>query len=77
MSGTPEEEAIAARRFMVLGVLRISSFVVVILGLAMARQAIDGPYWLGVALSVIGLLGFFFGPPVLAKRWKAGDRGER
>lgn len=74
MSGTPQEEALAARRFLILGLARIGAFIAVILGIAMARSVIDAPYWLGVALAVGGLLGFFFGPPLLAKSWKAGDR---
>lgn len=74
MSGTREEEAIAARRYMVLGVVRIVAILVLVLGLAMSRKVVDGPYWLGVILAVGGMLAFFFGPWLLAKRWKAGDR---
>lgn len=69
-----EEEAVAARRFMLLGVMRIVTLMTVLLGLAIARSVIDGPYWLGVALALIGMITFFFGPSILAKRWKAGDR---
>ncbi|MEM7665991.1 MAG: hypothetical protein AAF250_09060 [Pseudomonadota bacterium] len=72
-----DEEAIAARRFMVMGAVRISSLAAVILGIAIANAAIELPYLLGVVLAVAGMLAFFFGPPLLAKRWKAGDRGER
>ena len=74
MSGTPQEEALAARRFMVLGVVRIAAILTLILGLAMARNVIDAPYWLGVGLAVAGMLAFFFAPWMLAKRWKGGDR---
>lgn len=72
-----DEEAIAARRFMVMGAVRIGSLASVILGIAIANAAIELPYLLGVVLAVSGMLAFFFGPPLLAKRWKAGDRGER
>ena len=77
MSGTPEEEALAARRYMMLGLLRLGAIVGLLVGLMIARTVIDAPYWLGVAMAVAGLVAFFFAPPVIAKRWKAGDRGER
>lgn len=80
MTNTPpadQDEAVAARRFMTMNAVRIGSLVAVILGIAIARAAIELPYWLGVGLAVGGMLAFFFGPPTLAKRWKAGDRGER
>lgn len=76
MSGSPEEEALAARRFMVLGVVRIVAILVLFLGLSIARGVVEGPYWLGVVLAVGAMLTFFFGPWLLAKRWKAGDRRE-
>jgi hypothetical protein len=31
------------------------------------------PWALGAGLAVLGLLEFFFLPPIIAKRWKAGD----
>lgn len=80
MNDTPpadSDEAIAAQRFMVMGAVRIGSLIAVILGIAIARAVIDLPYWFGVALAIGGMVAFFFGPPILAKRWKARDRGER
>ena len=76
MSGTPEEEAIAARRFAVIQVTRILSLGFVIAGIAIAQGVLPAPYWLGVAFAVGGMVAFFFTPPLLAKGWKAGDRGE-
>lgn len=69
-----DDEARAKSRYLILGVLRIATIGAVILGLAIARGVIEGPYWLGVTLSVAGMIAFFFAPPLLAKRWKAGDR---
>ena len=71
------EEAIAETRYMIMGLVRIGSLAAVMLGIAIARMVIDATYELGVALAVVGLVMFFFGPILLAKRWKAGDRGER
>ena len=71
------DEAIAARRYLIMGLVRICGLASVMLGIAIARAVIDAPYALGVVLAVGGLVGFFFGPIMLAKHWKAGDRGER
>ncbi|MDJ0641506.1 MAG: hypothetical protein QNJ15_01700 [Erythrobacter sp.] len=67
-------EAQAAKRFYTMGAVRIGSLAAVILGIAIARAVIEAPYALGVVLAVGGMLAFFFGPPVLAKNWKAKDR---
>jgi hypothetical protein len=71
-----QAEAIAARRYMFMNMARIASLGAVIAGIAIARTLIEAPYLLGVVLAVAGTIGFFFAPPLLAKRWKAGDRGE-
>ena len=70
---TPEE-ALAAKRYYVLGAVRVGALAAVILGIAIARAIIDAPYELGVAFAVTGLVAFFFAPPLLAKNWKAKDR---
>ena len=71
---TTPEEALAAKRYYILGAVRIGALVAVILGIAIARALIEAPYALGVALAVTGLVAFFFAPPLLAKSWKAKDR---
>jgi drug/metabolite transporter (DMT)-like permease len=76
MSGTPEEEALAARRFMLLGLVRLGAIVTLIFGLAIVREVIAVNHWLGIVIAVAGMLAFFFAPPLLAKRWKASDRGD-
>ena len=73
---TPEE-AQAARRYTVMNLLRLGAIVLVMAGIAITQDALPLPYALGVALAVTGLFAFFFAPPLLVRRWKAGDRGER
>lgn len=70
---TPEE-ALAAKRYYILYAVRFGSIAAVILGIAIARALVEAPYALGVVLAVGGMLAFFFGPPLLAKNWKAKDR---
>ncbi|WP_298336863.1 hypothetical protein [uncultured Erythrobacter sp.] len=72
---TPEE-VVAAKRYTLMNLVRIGAVISVILGIAVAQGAVDLPYALGVVLAVAGLLAFFFVPPLLVRRWKAGDRGE-
>ncbi|UAB79084.1 hypothetical protein INR77_05185 [Erythrobacter sp. SCSIO 43205] len=78
MSDLPsDEEAMAAKRYTVMNIVRLASIPAVLLGIAIAQGAIELPYALGVVLAIAGLLAFFFVPALLAKRWKASDRGER
>ena len=73
----PREEERAAQRFLMMNMARIGGVIVLGAGIAMAREVLPGPYWLGVALAVAGVAAFFFGPPMLVKRWKESDRHER
>ncbi len=75
-SPTPEESE-AAKRFALMNVARIGAIVLLGAGLLIARGVIAAPYPLGVALALAGVGAFFFVPPLLAKRWKSQDRGER
>ena len=68
------QESVAARRYVMMQLARILALGLVSTGIAIANGKLPAPYWLGVAVAVAGLITFFFGPPVLAKRWKAGDR---
>lgn len=76
-SQDPQTDDVARTRYGILNWLRIGSIIVFGLGLAIARELISGPYALGVALALSGVATFFFAPPLLAKRWKSQDRGER
>lgn len=72
MTDPQDTDALAKRRYFAMNALRIGSLGAVILGIAIARAVVDLPYALGVALAVVGLVGFFFGPRLLARRWKSG-----
>ena len=76
VSPTPEE-ATAAKRYTVMNLVRLAALPLVLGGIAIAQGVVDLPYALGVVLAAAGLFAFFFVPALLAKRWKAGDRGER
>lgn len=73
----PREEERAAQRSVLMNMARIGGVIVLGAGIAMAREVLPGPYWLGVALAIAGVAAFFFGPPMLVKRWKEGDRHEK
>ena len=68
----PERER-AQRRFVWLQIVRLGALAAVIVGIAIAQDALPAPYALGVALAVGGMLAFFFAPPLLARRFKARD----
>ena len=68
------DEARAQRRYILMNLARIASFGGVIIGFAMARGHIAGPWALGAGLALIGTTAFFFGPPLLARRWTAQDQ---
>lgn len=66
-------EARAQRRYLAINAVRIGALAAVIAGLAGARGVIGLPTWLGAALAIGGMLGFFFAPPLMARRFKAKD----
>lgn len=68
------EEARAARRFVLINMVRFGSVIALGLGLMIVRDVISAPYWLGVVVTFVGAGAFFFIPPMLAKRWKSSDR---
>ncbi|MEE4199802.1 hypothetical protein [Erythrobacter sp.] len=70
---TDAERERAQARFVWLQFTRIASIIAVLVGVAIAQDVLPAPYWLGVVLAVSGLLAFFFGPPLLARRFKARD----
>jgi hypothetical protein len=77
MTQSPREaaEAQGLKRYVIMNAARIGGLALVLLGIAITRDLLPVPLpWaLGAALAVIGLLEFFFLPPIIAKRWKAGD----
>ncbi len=75
MSNSPvDPEAQAKTRYGTLQLVRILSLSTVLLGIAISREVVPAPFWLGVVCAVGGLLGFFFGPPLMVRRWKEADR---
>lgn len=73
MTPMDEMERLAARRYFAMNALRIGSLGAVIVGIASTRSVIDLPHALGVVLAVVGMIAFFFGPRMLARRWKSTD----
>ena len=76
MNRTPDD-AQARNRYIALNAVRFGGLAMLMIGLAIARGVIAAPYWLGVALAVIGLLDFFFGPRLLARGWASQDDRRR
>jgi hypothetical protein len=70
---TDEERERAQTRYALLQYTRFASIGAVLLGIAIAREVVPAPYYLGVGLAVAGLVAFFFGPPLLARKFKARD----
>ena len=67
----------AKQRYMIMNGVRVGSLAALLVGLMITRTVLPGPWVLGAVLALGGMVAFFFAPPLLAKRWKAGDRGER
>ena len=76
MSDADQNEEIAARRYMMMNLMRVIAILIVITGIASAQGALPLPYALGVVLAVGGLVGFFFAPPMMVRHWKEQDRLE-
>ena len=75
MSTPPTDpEAQAKTRYGTMQLVRILSLGAVLLGIAISRDVVPAPFWLGAGLAVAGLIGFFFGPPLMVRRWKEADR---
>jgi hypothetical protein len=78
VSAPPTDEELQAKtRYGVLHLVRLGGLGMVLLGIAIANAVVPAPVWLGWISAVGGLAGFFFAPPLLVRRWKAGDRGKR
>ncbi len=64
----------AKGRFVVLQMLRLSGFVMALLGLAVVAGKVPLPEIAGYALLMIGALDALILPQVLARRWKTPTR---
>jgi hypothetical protein len=69
-----KNEALARGRYLAMNMARLGGIALVLAGLAGVREVLPLPYILSVALVLAGIGGFFFGPPLMVKRWKAQDR---
>lgn len=67
------DEERARARYIALNAVRIGGIAVLLVGLMIARRVIEGPWSLGAALAVAGLLAFFFAPTFMVRRWKRAD----
>lgn len=74
MTRAAADETRARQRFIILNAVRIGGLGMLLAGIAIARGVIPGPYALGAALAVAGLLDFYFGPRLIARSWKADDK---
>jgi uncharacterized membrane protein YhaH (DUF805 family) len=72
---TPEQEAIAKKRFMALNLVRLFALLLVIVGMLFVTDKIDvqPAHLIGVVFIVIGLVDFFVMPRILVKRWKTPE----
>lgn len=66
----PVSDRTARNRWMAIQLVRTLGFAVVLLGILMARGAIEAPQLLGYVVVVIGLAGGFLMPQVLARKWR-------
>ena len=66
----PDDE-IAARRFWMLQVLRLSGVVLVVLGAMVVAGTLDWPQVAGYVLIAVGIADFFVMPLLLARRWSS------
>ncbi len=72
---TPEEDALAKKRFMAINLVRLMGVVMILVGLLFALDRVDIPqpprHLIGVFLIVIGMVDTFVVPLLLAKRWRS------
>lgn len=68
-------DALAARRFTTMNLLRLAGAVMILGGLVVLNRDFGLPPMIGYALVVFGMVEFFVVPNVLAKRWST-KRGE-
>ncbi len=72
---TPEQDALAKKRFLAIGMIRMGGAAVVLVGLLCAFDKIDipGNRIVGVIMVFIGMIDFVFMPMLLSRRWRTPD----
>lgn len=72
MTPPPVDEATWRNRFILINLLRIGGTVVVLAGLLLWQSDVfvAGGSWLGLPLTLAGLVVSFWGPRPLVRRWR-------
>ncbi|MFM5893223.1 MAG: hypothetical protein ACKOQM_02170 [Novosphingobium sp.] len=68
-----DNEALAKQRFFMLGMIRLASTALLVVGLLIVAGKIDIPKPAGAAFAIFGLLELVFLPRFLASKWKTPD----
>jgi hypothetical protein len=68
-----DDESIAKQRFFMLGMIRLASTALLVVGLLIVAGKIDIPKPAGAAFAIFGLLELVFLPRFLASKWKSPD----
>ena len=69
MDERAEAEALAARRFMMINLMRIAGVAMVLAGIAVFNDALSLPDWAGWVLIVLGMFEAFVTPTLLSRLW--------
>jgi hypothetical protein len=66
----PIDDETARRRWGVIQAVRFAGVALVLVGVLIRYAVIPAPLAVGMALIVLGLVGTFFMPVMLARRWR-------
>ncbi|MBN9505699.1 MAG: hypothetical protein J0I69_06695 [Altererythrobacter sp.] len=66
----PVDDETARRRWSVIQAVRFAGVALVLVGILIRYAVIPAPLAVGVALIVVGLVGTFFMPVMLARKWR-------
>ncbi len=74
---TPEQEALAKKRFLALNLVRLFALLLVIVGMLFVTDKVEiaqpPRHIIGLILVAIGIVDFFVMPRILVKRWKTPE----
>lgn len=71
----PDPDQRAKSRFLAINAMRVTGVVMVLMGIAIVRGAIDLPDVAAYVLIALGLVEAFVAPAVLARAWSTKDQG--
>jgi pilus assembly protein TadC len=66
----PVDEETARKRWMAIQTARFAGVALVLIGILIRYAVIPAPLAVGIGLIVLGLVGTFFVPTLLARRWR-------